>query len=557
MEEKNTGQLSLNQYIEKSIKRNWEQMALSDLGGINHRYKDVAELIEKLHIMFEAGGLKHGDRIAICGKNSANWAVVFLACLTGGYVAVPILHEFKPETIHHLVEHSGAKLLFVDAAIWENLDEGAMKGLEAAIFISEYGVPYCNNSRLAEVRNSLNEHFGRKFPYSFTADNVSYHRDNPDETAVINYTSGSTGMSKGVELPYRSLLSNIRFCLENLDFLHAGDGIVNMLPLAHMYGMVIEMLHPLCRGCHCYFLTRLPSPKVIMNAFAQVKPKLIITVPLILEKIIRNKVFPLLEKPLMRLMLKVPYLDDRLLSKIKDSLMQAFGGEVRQIIIGGAALNADVEKFLRRIEFPYTVGYGMTECGPLISYAPPEVNRFRSCGRVVDRMQVRVDSHDPENVPGDLWVKGDNVMRGYFRNERATAEVLPRDDGWMNTGDRAVIDADGFIYIKGRSKTMILGPSGQNIYPEEIEQKLNNMPYVSESLIIDEEGKLVALIYPDYQSASDQGIDSAGLERVMEQNIRALNDDVPAYCRVSRFKIFLEEFEKTPKRSIKRFLYQP
>lgn len=548
---------SLNRRIEEAIKKNWELTALSDLGGANHQYKDVAQQIEKLHLLFEAAGLQPGDKVALCGKNSANWATAFLACLTGGYVAVPILHEFKPETVHHLVDHSGSRLLFVDPTIWENLDEKSMPRLEAAIYISEYGMPYCRNERLADTRNNLNEYFGRKYPYAFTAEDVHYYHDKPDELAVINYTSGSTGMSKGVMLPYRSIESNIRYCLEHLDFLKAGDGVVNMLPLAHLYGMVIEMLHPLCRGCHCYFLTRLPSPKVILNAFAQVQPKLIITVPLILEKIIRNKVFPLLEKPLMRIMLHVPVLDDHLLAKIKESLRQAFGGNVQEIIIGGAALNADVEKFLKRIDFPYTVGYGMTECGPLITYAPSSENRFKSCGRIVDRMEARIDSPDPQNVPGDLWVRGDNVMTGYYRNDKATTEVMPDDDGWMNTGDRAVMDADGFIYIKGRSKTMILGPSGQNIYPEEIEQKLNNLPYVSESLIIDEEGKLVALIYPDYDSAGKEGLDSTAIDRIMEQNIETLNRELPGYSKVSRFKIFLEEFEKTPKRSIKRFLYQP
>lgn len=548
---------SLNEYIASSLKKNWEREALTDMGGSNHLYKDVAETIEKLHLIFEAAGLQRGDKIAICGKNSSYWAMVFLACLTGGYVAVPILHEFKPDTVHHLVNHSEAKLLFVDQAIWENLDEKNMPGLMAAIFLTEYGLPFSRNEKLTEARNNVNELFGRKFPYSFDPDNVDYYHDRPEELAVINYTSGSTGLSKGVMLPYRSLVSNIRFCLEHLDFLHAGDGMVNMLPLAHMYGMIIEMLHPLCRGCHCYFLTKLPSPKVILKAFADVRPKLIITVPLILEKIIRNKVFPLLEKPLMKIMLKVPLLDERLLAKIKENLKQAFGGNLQEIIIGGAALNGEVEKFLQRIGFPYTVGYGMTECGPLISYVPSADERFRSCGKVVDRIEVRVDSPDPVNVPGDLWVRGENVMTGYYRNEKATRDVMPDNDGWMNTGDRAIIDEQGYIYIMGRTKTMILGPSGQNIYPEEIEQKLNNLPYVSESLIIDEEGKLVALIYPDYHSATEQGLDTAAIDKQMATNIDALNKELPGYSRISRYKIFLEEFEKTPKRSIRRYLYQP
>ncbi len=547
---------SLNLYIEKAIKNNWDKLALSDMGGINYQYKDVAETIEKLHIMLEAAGLKPGDRVAICGKNSSNWAVAFIACLTSGVVAVPILHEFKPDTIHHLVNHSESKILFVDAAIWENLDETFMPNIEAAIYISEFGMPHCRNNNLAEARNHINELFGKKYPYEFLPDAIDYYKDQPDNLAVINYTSGSTGMSKGVMLPYKSIWSNIKYCHDHLDFLKAGDGIVNMLPLAHLYGMVIDMLHTFTKGCHLHFLTRVPSPKIILAAFAEVKPKLIITVPLILEKIIKNKIFPMLEKPLMKILLKVPYLDERLLSKIKDGLHQAFGGNLNQIIIGGAALNGEVEAFLRRIEFPYTVGYGMTECGPLISYAPPTINKEKSCGKVVDRMEIKIDSRDPLNVPGDLWVRGDNVMLGYYKNEKATDEIM-MGDGWMNTGDMCLLDEDGFITICGRTKTMILGPSGQNIYPEEIEQKLNNLPFVNESLIIDDEGKLVALIYPDFESAAKEGHHRDIINKIMDENIVTLNKEMPAYSKVSRFKIFEEEFEKTPKRSIKRFLYQP
>lgn len=547
---------SLNYLIEQSIKKNWELTAFSDLGGANHQYKDIAQTIEKLHIMFEAGGLKKGDKIAICGKNSSHWAIVFLACLTGGYVAVPILHEFKAETVHHLVNHSGARLLFTDAAIWENLDETNMKQLEGVIFITEFGMPLSRNEQLTESRNNINVLFGEKYPYSFGPDDIKWHKDSPEELALINYTSGSTGMSKGVMLPYLSIWSNIRYCIDHLDFLKPGDGIVNMLPLAHLYGMVVEMLHPIVKGCHCYFLTRLPSPKVILGAFAQVKPKLIITVPLILEKIIRNKIFPMLDKPLMKVLLKVPYLDDKLLSKVKKGLMEAFGGNVQQIIIGGAALNNDVAEFLTRIEFPYTVGYGMTECGPLIAYAPPGEYRVGSCGKVVDRMECRVDSTDPVNKPGNLLVKGANVMQGYYKNESATEDVMEAD-GWMNTGDLCRIDEDGNIFICGRSKTMILGPSGQNIYPEEIEQKLSTLPYVSECLVIDEDGTLVALIYPDYDSAENAGVSRSELEKIMEDNIRVLNKEIPSYSQVKRHKLFLEEFEKTPKRSIKRYLYQP
>lgn len=550
-------QESLNHLIEQSIKKNWESMALSDMGGINYQYKDVAETIAKLHIMFKAAGVKKGDRVAICGKNSSNWVVILLACLTYGAVAVPILHEFKPDTVSHLLTHSGAHLLFVDAAIWENLDEHSLPDLVAAIYISEFGMPLSRSEKLTETRNNLNEYFGKEFPYEFTRDSISYPDFDPEQLAVINYTSGSTGMSKGVMLPYRSLWSNIRYCLDNIDYLHAGDGIVNMLPLAHLYGMTIESLHPFCQGCHLNFLTKLPSPKVILKAFADVRPKLIITVPLIIEKIIRTKVFPLLDKPMMKILLKIPYVDDRLLAKIRENLLQAFGGNVKEIIIGGAPLNPDVEKFLYRIEFPVTVGYGMTECGPLLTYAPASESKPHTVGRLMDRMECRIDSPDPSHIPGNIWVKGMNVMQGYYKNKKATEEVMPDNSGWMNTGDMGIIDEDGFITIMGRSKTMILGPSGQNIYPEEIEAKLNNLPYVAESLIIDNKGELEALVYPEMELLEKEGYDREKIEKLMEDNLMSLNQELPAYSKVKKLKIMDEEFEKTPKRSIKRFLYQP
>ncbi len=547
---------SLNALIENAIRNNWNLMSLSDMGGMNYQYKDVAEWIAKVHILFEEAGLRPGDHVAICGKNSSNWAVTFLACLTAGVVAVPILHEFKPDTIHHLVNHSDAKLLFVDAAIWENLDEKLLPNLIGVIYISEFGMPVSRSERLTEARNNINGLFGQKYPYSFGPDDLHYYRDQPDEVCVINYTSGSTGMSKGVMVPYRSLWSNIRFTLDNLPFFKRGDGIVNMLPLAHMYGMTIEMLNPFSRGCHCYFLTKLPSPKIILKAFADVKPTLIITVPLILEKIIRNKVFPLLDKPLMKILLRVPYLDDRLLAKIKENLLQAFGGNLKEIIVGGAPLNADVEKFLYKIGFPVTVGYGMTECGPLISYTTASHSKPHTVGQAVDRMEVKVDSPDPENIPGNILVRGVNVMKGYYKNQKATDEVMIGNDGWMNTGDMGTVDPDGFISINGRSKTMILGPSGQNIYPEEIEQKLNNMPYVNESLIIEDGDHLQALVHPDFDAAMTQSIDRDELEKIMRQNLEQLNTELPGYSKVKGIKIMEEEFEKTPKRSIKRFLYQ-
>ena len=546
---------SLNALIEHSIKSNWNLMALSDMGGVNLQYKDVALLIAKMHILFDAAGVKRGDKVAICGKNSSNWTVVFLSCLTAGVVAVPILHEFKPDTIHHLVNHSEAKLFFVDAAIWENLDERLLPNLVGAIYISEFGMPLSRSEKLTETRNNINQCFGAKYPYSFEPENVEYFADQPDDLAMINYTSGSTGMSKGVMVPFRSLWSNVRFCLDNLNMLKPGVKMVNMLPLAHMYGMTIEMLNPFCHGCHCYFLTKLPSPKIILKAFADVQPALIITVPLIVEKIIRNKVFPLLEKPLMKVLLKVPYLDDRLLAKIKENLLQAFGGNLKELIIGGAPLNADVEKFLYKIGFPITVGYGMTECGPLISYTPWRQFEVGSSGRTLPIMESMVLSDNPEEEPGEVCVKGVNVMMGYYRNPQATKLVLS-DDGWLKTGDMGTRSADGTLFLRGRSKTMILTGSGQNIYPEEIEAKLNNMPYVAESLVVMRDGKLVGLVYPEYETLDRLGISGPELDAAIDNVRRELNNIVAPYERLSKIILMPNEFEKTPKRSIKRFLYQ-
>lgn len=555
MGEKMKNYESLNAIIKDRIVKSWDLMAFSDMGGMNYRFRDVAECIEKLRVIFDAAGLKPGDKVALCGKNSSNWAVTFIACLSSGLIAVPILHEFKPEVIHHLVNHSEAKLLFVDENIWEKLDADELPELIGALYISEFGMPLSRSKELTDARNNINERFGARFPYSYDKEMFEVFADRPEFTCVINYTSGSTGMSKGVMLPYKSIWSNIRFCLDNIDYLHPGDGMVNMLPLAHLYGMVIEMLHPFCRGMHCHFLTRLPSPKVIMQAFAEVKPKLVITVPLIIEKIVKGKVFPLLEKPLMKLMMHVPFLDDKMYAKVRDGLIEVFGGQLVQVIIGGAALNKDVGEFLHKINFPVTVGYGMTECGPLITYVPASEAKPGSCGKIVSRMEMKVNSSDPCNIPGDLWVRGMNVMQGYYHNPEATEEVM-MGDGWMNTGDMCTIDEDGYLFISGRSKTMILGPSGQNIYPEEIEQKLNNLPYVLESIVIEDDGKLVALIVPDYELLESQKIDKAQLDNIMAENLVALNKEMPAYSKVASYELRDTEFEKTPKRSIKRFLYQ-
>lgn len=545
---------TLNGYLQSSVRKNWEELALTDFNGVSFQYRDIARKVAKLHLLYEQAGVKRGDKIALCGKNSSQWAVAFISAITYGAVAVPILHEFKADNIHHLVTHSEAKLFYTDDAIWENLDPDSMNGLEGVIRLHDYSIIMSRNKRLTNAREHLNEIFGKRYPERFTPDDVVYYKEKKDELALINYTSGSMGFSKGVMLTYNNLWSNIQFTIDGLTFLNPGDGIVCMLPLAHMYGLIVELLHPLVKGCHVYFLTRMPSPRVILEAFATVRPKLIVTVPLIIEKIVKTKVFPLLDKPLMKLFMHIPVIDDRLLEKIKTQLMSAFGGNVQEIIIGGAALNKDVETFLRRINFPYTVGYGMTECAPLVAYAQWDKQRPGSCGQIVDRMEGRIDSPDPAHIPGELWVRGDNVMKGYYKNKDATDAVMK--DGWMNTGDLCTMDSDGFIYIRGRNKNMILGPSGQNIYPEEIEQKLNNMPYVAESLVVDSDGQLAALIYPDLELATKQGIHTDALSKIMDDNIAALNKDLPAYSQIRKVKLYNEEFEKTPKRSIKRYLYQ-
>lgn len=544
----------INAYISASISSNWERLALTDFDGSSFQYRDVARKIEKLHILYKEAGIRRGDKIALCGRNSAQWATAFLSAVTYGAVAVPILHDFKPDNIHHLICHSQARLLFADASTWENLDPDSMAELEGAILINDYSLLMSRSKELTSSRKNLNRLFGERYPDRFTPDDVKYFTPASDELAIINYTSGSTGISKGVMLTYGNLWSNLQYTIDGLDFLLPGDGMVCMLPLAHMLGLMVELLHPFAKGCHISFLTRTPSPRVILEAFDRVKPKLVVTVPLIIEKIIRSRVFPKLEKPIMKLLLNIPVIDHKILDKVKEALIGVFGGNVIEVIIGGAGLNHEVESFLRKIKFPYTVGYGMTECGPLVAYAQWDIQRKGSCGRVVDRMQTRIDSPDPVKKPGILWVKGDNVMQGYYNNPEATAAVFK--DGWMNTGDICQYDNDGFIYIRGRDKNMILGPSGQNIYPEEIELKLNALPYVGESLIVERDGRLVALIYPDLDSVKRSQIEESELEDIMKSNISELNKSLPAYSQVADFKLRHEEFEKTPKRSIKRYLYQ-
>lgn len=544
---------SFNIYIENSIRDNWELTALSDFKGVSYSYKDIARKIEKMHILMEAAGIEKSDKIAICGRNSAHWAVAFFATLTYGAVAVPILHEFKPDNVHHIVNHSEAKLLFVGDVVYENLDKSKMPNLTGIILINDFSLLHSVSDKLSDARHHLNQYFGDKYPERFRKEDVSYHKDSPEELALINYTSGSTGFSKGVMLPYRSLWNNLKFCYENLDFLHAGDPVVSMLPMAHMYGLMVEICTCFARGCHIHFLTRVPSPKVIMDAFAEVKPRVVIAVPLIIEKVIRSKVFPLLEKPLMQVLMKIPVINTQLQQQIRAKLEEAFGGNMYEIIIGGAALNGEVEAFLHKIGFPYTVGYGMTECAPLISYSSWQEARLTGCGKLIDRTEARIESPDPANIVGELYVKGDSVMLGYYKNQEATDAVLK--DGWLNTGDLALLDADNFLYIKGRSKSLILGPSGQNIYPEEIEARINNLPYVTESIVVEKEGKLIALIYPDFENAEKEGL-SGQIEELMEENRIAVNKTLPAYSQIAKVKIYYEEFEKTPKRSIKRYLYQ-
>ena len=547
---------SLNALFEKSFKENWDLPALSDYKGLTLHYRDVARRIEKLHIVFEICGLKHGDKISICSKNQANWGVVYIAALTYGAVPVPILHEFKSGNIHHIVNHSDSRILFVGDVMWEGLSESEMPKLDAVIQINDFALLYARDQKIVETRERLNEYFGKKYPKNFRPEHISYYKEqSPDELAMINYTSGTSGFSKGVMIPYRALYSNVMFASEVHPSVKQGTNVVSMLPTAHMYGMMFEFLFEMTSGAHVHFLTRIPSPKIIMEAFAEIKPEIIIAVPLIIEKIYKKKLQPIINKTAIRVLLKLPVIEQKIEKRILNELTSAFGGRFKEIIIGGAAFNREAEAFFKRIKFPYTVGYGMTECAPIITYAPWRENRLYSCGKAAPRMEVRIDSPDPLRIPGEIIVKGDNVMLGYYKNESETAAAFT-EDGWMRTGDMGVLDSDGFLYIKGRSKSMILGASGQNIYPEEIESVLNNMPYVVESLVIEDGGNLVALIYPDFEAAAADGISGNALEDKMKENIALVNQEQPNYCKLASFKIFPEEFEKTPKRSIKRYLYQ-
>ena len=540
--------------IEQSIKTNWYLNALTDYKGITLQYRDVARKIEKIHILLENAGIEKGDKIAICGRNSAHWTVTYLAVITYGAVVVPILHEFKADQVHNIVNHSEARLLFVGDQIWENLNEAAMPHLEGIIELKDFGVPVSRSEKLAYARDHLNEIFGHKFPCRFRPDDISYEKEKSEDLAIINYTSGTTGYSKGVMLPYRSILSNVLYCKEKIG-LKAGDSVVSMLPLGHVFGMTFDFLYGFTAGAHLWFLTRMPSPKIIAESFAEIRPRVIACVPLIVEKIFKKNILPKVDNKLGKLLLHVPIISDMIKELIKQKAMEVFGGNFIEIIIGGAPFNAEVEAFLKMIDFPYTIAYGMTECGPIICHSHWTELKLASCGKVAARMEAKVLSPNPSAIAGELVCRGANLMLGYYKNEEATRQVIDTE-GWLHTGDMATIDEDGNVFIKGRCKNLLLTSSGQNIYPEEIESKLNNMPYVSESLIILQQDKLVGLIYPDSDDAFAHGLSQSDLVRVMEENRLELNKQLPAFSQIARFKLYPEEFEKTAKKSIKRFLYQ-
>ena len=540
--------------IEQSIKTNWYLNALTDYKGITLQYRDVARKIEKIHILLENAGIEKGDKIAICGRNSAHWTVTYLAVITYGAVVVPILHEFKADQVHNIVNHSEARLLFVGDQIWENLNEAAMPHLEGIIELKDFGVPVSRSEKLAYARDHLNEIFGHKFPCRFRPDDISYEKEKSEDLAIINYTSGTTGYSKGVMLPYRSILSNVLYCKEKIG-LKAGDSVVSMLPLGHVFGMTFDFLYGFTAGAHLWFLTRMPSPKIIAESFAEIRPRVIACVPLIVEKIFKKNILPKVDNKLGKLLLHVPIISDKIKELIKQKAMEVFGGNFIEIIIGGAPFNAEVEAFLKMIDFPYTIAYGMTECGPIICHSHWTELKLASCGKVAARMEAKVLSPNPSAIAGELVCRGANLMLGYYKNEEATRQVIDTE-GWLHTGDMATIDEDGNVFIKGRCKNLLLTSSGQNIYPEEIESKLNNMPYVSESLIILQQDKLVGLIYPDSDDAFAHGLNQSDLVRVMEENRLELNKQLPAFSQIARFKLYPEEFEKKAKKSIKRFLYQ-
>ena len=546
---------SVNKMFEKAFRDNWDCLALSNYKGTTIFYRDLAERIAKIHILFDHCGLKQGDKVAICGRNQVNWAVSFLATLTYGAVPVPLLHEFKPGNIHHLVNHSEAKILFVDSTVWEGLSEAEMPDVQAITRIDTFRLIYAANEKICYAREHLNSLFGEKYPESFGPECLNYYEDSPNELALINYTSGTSGFSKGVMIPYRTIQSNVEFAKVAVPSLNNTSNVVAMLPSAHMYGLMFEVLYEILCGAHIHFLTRIPSPKIIMQALDEIKPDLVISVPLVIEKIYKNKVRPILEKNGIRQLLRLPLLDQVILNKVKSELVNAFGGRFYEVIIGGAAFNKDVEDFFKKIHFPFTVGYGMTECGPIIAYDGWDTVKLYSCGKVAPNLEIKIDSADPENIPGEVMVRGENVFLGYYKNEEATKAVFT-EDGWFKTGDMGVVDKDGYLFLKGRCKCMILGPSGQNIYPEEIETVINSLSYVVDSLVIEDNGGLTALIYPDFQLAENDGLSPEQLQSRIESLVKSANDLLPNYAKVKNVEIMPEDFERTPKKSIKRYLYQ-
>ena len=546
---------SVNKIYQEAFKKHWERPAISNYQGVTLKYGDVARRMAKLHIMFEECGLQKGDKVALCSRNQANWAVAFLASMTYGAVPVPLLHEFKSSNIHHLVNHSEAKILFVDDVIWEGLTETEMPDLHAIIQVNTFKLLYASEERIVNAREHLNELFGRKYPNAFTPDALDYYEDSAEDLAIINYTSGTSGFSKGVMIPYRAVLSNLHFASVVLPEMNHTKSIVSMLPSAHMYGLMFELMYELSVGAHVHFLSRVPSPKIIMQAMAEVKPYLVIAVPLVIEKIYKSKVKPVLEKEGIRFLMKLPGLNQVVMNKIKTELVNAFGGEFYEVIIGGAAFNKEVEAFFKQIGFPFTVGYGMTECAPIITYDDWNVEKLNSCGKAAPNLEVKIDSADPENVAGEILVKGDNVFLGYYKNEEATNAVFT-EDGWFRTGDMGVLDADGSLFIRGRSKCMILGPSGQNIYPEEVETVINSQPYVVDSLVVEEDGGLTGIIYPDFAQGAKEGMDQKTFAKFIEDMLPELNKELPNYARLKKIKVMTEDFERTPKKSIKRYLYQ-
>ena len=547
---------SFNSYIEGTVKDNWLLDALTDYKGATLQYHDVARKIEKLHIMMEAAGIKKGDKVAVCGRNSAHWAVAFLATLTYGAVIVPILHEFNGEQIHNIVNHSESRLLFVGDYVVNMIDEKEMPHLEGIFNLPDFSLYVSHNDQLTDARERLNELFGHKYPNAFRREDVKWHKDEPEELCMINYTSGTTGFSKGVMLPYRALWGNVDFCQKYLgNHMPKFSRTLSILPMAHMYGMTIEFLFPFLSGYHLYFLTRLPSPAVIAEAFKEVCPDVVVAVPLIIEKIIRKRVFPKIQSNVMKLLLQMPVVQKKVKERICQEVYAAFGGRAYEVIVGGAPLNQEIEQFLKSIDFPITVGYGTTECAPLISFSDYHDFKPGSCGTPVEHMEVKILSDNPEHAEGEIVCKGMNVMLGYYKNEEATHKAIDAE-GWYHTGDLATMSADGHIFIRGRLKNMLLGANGQNVYPEEIEDKLNSMPMVSECIVVQRGDKLAALVYPDMDEAKNMGFTQGDLESVMEQNRQLLNEQLPVYSKIQDFELQEKEFMKTPKKSIKRYLYK-